>query len=314
MMNYQYRPASPNLLDEIRKFFTSGSGLSILILINIVIWILVQVLKVLAFFFNDPEGDLIDSLVLHTLAIPAHIPDLVARPWTLITYNFLHIDLWHILFNMLWLFWFGKIFLEFLKIRQLIWVYILGGITGGLIYVLAFNVFPVFSEVVPVSFALGASASVMAIVTAISFYVPGYAIQLLFIGQVRIGYLAIFLFIFDFIMIPSGNAGGHIAHIGGAIFGVVYTFLFRTANMAYQPKGTGSVWQQVATWFSRRKKRSSKGNQSYQGRPVSDDDYNLNRKNNQRRMDEILEKISKGGYDSLTGEEKEFLFKSSRKQ
>ena len=174
--------------------------------------------------------------------------------------------------------------------------------------------FPVFSEVVPISFALGASASVMAIVTAISFYVPGYAINLLLIGQVRIGYLAIFLFIFDFIMIPSGNSGGHIAHIGGAIFGVIYTFFFRTTNMAYQPKGAGSLWQQAGAWFGRRKRKSSNGNQHYQGRPVSDDDYNLHRRNNQRRMDEILEKISKGGYDSLTGEEKEFLFKSSRKQ
>lgn len=316
MMQYSYQsqPQPPNLLDETRKFFTSGSGLSLLILINTGIWIVIQALRVVTFFFNDPEGGTIDLLVLHWFAIPASVPLLIWHPWTLITYNFLHLDFWHILFNMLWLFWFGKIFMEFLKTRQLITVYLLGGISGGLVYVLAFNIYPVFADILPVSFALGASASVMAVVTAISYYVPHYAINLLLIGKIRIGYLAAALFIFDFFMIPSGNAGGHIAHIGGAMFGFIYIILFRASQRAYRPFGDGkTTGGKTGSWFGSRKEYIRSKEENHQ-RPMSDDDYNLQRKANQERIDQILEKISKGGYESLTREEKEFLFKTSNKR
>lgn len=316
MMNYSYQsqPQPPNLLDEIRRFFTSGSGLSLLILINIGIWILIQAIRVLSFFFNDPGGETIEILVLHWFAIPASVPALVTHPWTLITFNFLHLDFWHILFNMLWLFWFGKIFMEFLKTRQLVAVYLLGGVAGGLVYVFAFNVFPVFADIQPVSFALGASASVMAIVTAISYYVPGYAINLLLIGRIRIGYLAAALFIFDFFMIPSGNAGGHIAHIGGALFGFIYIILVRASQKAYRPFGhRKSSATQAGSWFGKRERTGRNRDENHQ-RPMTDDEYNRQRKSNQDRIDQILEKISKGGYESLTREEKDFLFKTSDKR
>jgi membrane associated rhomboid family serine protease len=311
MMNYSYPNQPPNLLDEVKKFFTRKTALSNLILVNIIIWGVIQALRVISFFFNDPGGGLINTMVLQILAIPAALPKLALTPWTIITYNFLHLDFWHILFNMLWLFWFGRIFLEFLKARQLVLVYILGGISGGLIYVLAFNIFPVFSGILPDSFALGASASVMAIVTAISYYVPGYAINLLLIGRIRIGYLALFLFIFDFFMIPSGNAGGHIAHIGGAIFGVVYIMFLKSSKTGYQTSQSSLISRKIMNWF--KQFTGTKKPESTPKRPVNDDDYNLQRKNNQRKTDEILEKISKGGYESLTREEKDFLFKTSKK-
>jgi hypothetical protein len=213
---------------------------------------------------------------------------------------------------MLWLFWFGKIFLEFLKPGQLVWVYILGGISGGLLYVISFNIFPVFEEVIPISYALGASASVMAIVASISFYVPDYSINLLLIGRIRIGYLALFLFVLDFFMIPTGNAGGHLAHIGGALFGVLYiVFIRSTSGSYYRRTQKSSVFSSlhnfIKSLFIRKKTEKT-----FQSRPISDDEYNLNRKNNQKKTDEILEKISKGGYESLTREEKDFLFRSSR--
>ncbi|MEI6436067.1 MAG: rhomboid family intramembrane serine protease [Bacteroidota bacterium] len=312
MMNYSNNP-QPNPLDELKKFFTKGSGLSVLILLNISVWVLIQAVKVIFFFFNNPGDDSIDTLILHALAIPASVPDLAMKPWTLVTYNFLHIDIWHILFNMLWLYWFGKIFLEFLTARKLVFVYLFGGITGGLVYVFAFNVFPVFAEIVPVSFALGASASVMAIVAAISFYVPGYTIQLFLIGKLRIGFLAIILFVFDFFMIPSGNAGGHIAHIGGAIFGVIYIWIYKISQKAYKHSTGGSIFDKIENLFKIRK-RQTYSSANFQARPVSDDEYNKHKKESQRRIDEILDKISKGGYDSLTREEKEFLFTTSNKR
>jgi len=311
MTNYTYQQTS-NPLDEFRSFFKQGSSLSMLILINIIVWILIQSLKVILFIYNNPDGTAANTIVLHSLAIPASIPALASSPWTLITYMFLHIDIWHLLFNMIWLYWFGRIFLEFLSSKQLVFVYILGGLAGALVYVFAFNVFPVFTEVVPVSYALGASASVMAIVTAISFYVPNYSIQLFLFGKIKILYLAIILFVFDFFMIPSGNAGGHLAHIGGALLGVILSQVFRLKKKSYDA-GDSSAF------FSNLRDKFQKKQQTWQtppdfSKPVSDEEYNRKKREKQKKVDDILEKISKGGYDSLTKEEKEFLFKTSNKR
>lgn len=311
MMNYR-TGSERNLFEDARTFFREGSVLSMLILLNVSVWALIQVLKVFFFFLHGPGADPLTTELMHALAIPAALPVLVLKPWTLVTYMFLHFDFWHILFNMLWLFWFGKIFLEFLPSRQLLLIYLLGGISGGLVYVLAFNIFPVFSGIVAASWALGASASVMAIVTAISVYVPNYTIQLLLVGRLKIFYLALILFVFDFFMIPSGNAGGHLAHIGGAIFGAVYILAYRYSVNA-EP---GSFLNSIRRLF--KQKPSFRGEQRHDtrtqaGRPMTDDEYNARKRDNQRRIDEILEKISKGGYDSLTREEKDFLFKSSTK-
>lgn len=311
MMNNAYQQPS-NPLEEFKSFFRQGSILSVLILANVAIWILIQLLKVILFFYNNPDSAAANTLVLHALAIPASVPALVARPWTLATYMFLHLDIWHLVFNMVWLYWFGRIFLEFLSSKQLVLVYIFGGLTGALTYVLAFNLFPVFYGIVPVSYALGASASVMAIVTAISFYVPNYTLQLFLFGKIRILYMAIILFVFDFFMIPSGNAGGHLAHIGGALFGILISQIFHFTKNSYQA-------EQSSTFFNNFKEKFQKKQNSYQtppdySRPVSDDEYNRKKKESQQKVDAILEKISKGGYDSLTREEKEFLFKTSNKR
>jgi len=301
MINSMYQqPANP--LRELNRFFHQKSALSVLIIINISIWILIQILKVLFFLFNQPESSAAVQIVLYYFALPAYLPGLMTKPWSLMTYMFLHVDFWHIIFNMLWLYWFGKIFLEYLNGQKLWIVYLLGGLSGGLFYILAFNIFPVFSTMIPQSFALGASASVMAVVTAISFYVPQYSIQLLFIGRIRIIYLAIILFIFDFFMIPTGNSGGHLAHIGGALFGFVYSQMI-----------TGRTTSSIGNLF-RKYRNKDRYYTGFSSRPMSDEAYNSRKVEQQKRIDEILEKISKGGYDSLSKEEKEFLFKTSTKK
>ncbi|MEI7724364.1 MAG: rhomboid family intramembrane serine protease [Bacteroidota bacterium] len=311
MMNYNYNQ-NQNPFEEIKRFFRQGSALSLLILVNVAVWVLIQALKVIFFFNNSPEGEVLE-IFKNAFAIPALVPALYLKPWTLITYNFLHFDIWHILFNMLWLFWFGKIFLEFLPSRQLVWIYFLGGISGGLFYVFAFNIFPVFAAVVPESFALGASASVMAIVAAIAVYVPNYTIQLFLFGRLKIIYLAVILFVFDFFMIPSGNAGGHIAHIGGALFGALYILFYRFSKTASLPGNPPDFIRNFIHLF-RRKPQTNQTYPGNYGRPVSDEEYNLKKKDSQKRVDEILDKISRGGYDCLTKEEKEFLFKTSNKR
>ena len=314
MTNYNYRQYQ-NPLDGIKRFFMQGSALSVLILINVAIWVLVQALKVIFFFYNNPDPGALDAILLHALGIPAYIPALYAKPWTVFTYMFLHFDIWHILFNMLWLYWFGRIFLEFLPSRQIVWIYLLGGISGGLFYVFTFNIFPVFSSIVPVSYALGASASVMAIVTSVAVYVPNYTIQLFLIGRLKILFLAVILFVFDFFMIPSGNAGGHLAHIGGALFGAIYILSYRFFKGAPRSSGfPGFIRDFIARFRNRTQTGQGQQHGSASGRPVTDEEYNMKKKEAQNRIDEILDKISKGGYDCLTRDEKEFLFKTSNKR
>ncbi len=312
MMNYNYTQ-NQNPFDDIRRFFRQGSALSVLILVNVAVWVLVQALKVIFFFFNSPDVAAVVSILMQALAIPASIPMLYLRPWTVITYMFLHFDFWHILFNMFWLYGFGRIFLEFLPSKQLVLIYFLGGISGGLVYVLAFNTFPVFTPIVPVSFALGASASVMAIVTSVAVFVPNYTIQLFLFGKLKIIYLAVVLFVFDFFMIPSGNAGGHIAHIGGALFGAIYILMYRYSRTIRQPGSSTGFMRNGFNKF-RRKARMEPSYGGNSSRPLSDEEYNLKKRDTQKRVDEILEKISKGGYDCLTKDEKEFLFKTSNKR
>ena len=275
------------------------------------IWILTKVVYVIFFLYNHPDVTLVDNLILHYFALPANSGDLASHPWTLITYMFLHIDFWHILFNMLWLFWFGKIFMEYLNSSQLLFTYLAGGIAGGLLYILAYNIFPVFHTTLGASVALGASASVMAIVTAISFFVPNYSINLLFFGRIRILYLAILLFAFDFIAIPAGNAGGHIAHIGGAFFGYFFSLWLRKNKVTYSTGFFKTIMKKVCRFFMPGLKISTSS--PYSGRPKTDEEYNSEKNLYQKRVDSILEKISKGGYESLTREEKDFLFRSSGK-
>ncbi len=292
-------------MQDIKSFFKSGSTLSRLILVNVGIWILISAMRVVAFLFNV-EGGVFESYILDYFSLPASFDVLITRPWTLITYMFLHLDFFHILFNMLWLYWFGKIFLLYLSSKQLLRIYFWGGISGGLLYILAYNIFPAFSAALPVAKALGASASVMAIVTSISFFVPNYFIHLIFFGRIRILYLAIALFVIDFFMIRSSNSGGHLAHIGGFIYGFAYIYLMRKGKM---PKtGIGSF----SSFYKKKRKKEDFDTTFYNQKPVSDDEYNNNREQNQKKTDEILDKISRHGYDKLTKEEKEFLFKQKR--
>jgi membrane associated rhomboid family serine protease len=308
-MSIYYR----NPTDEIKHFFTSGSVLSVLILINVVIWGIVKISSVFFFLLSITDPSFAEGWFLHFFALPAYLPSLTSRPWTLVSYMFLHFDFFHILFNMLWLYWFGKIFLEYLSSKQLLTVYLSGGIAGGLLYILAFNIFPVFENTLTLSLALGASASVMAIVTAISFYVPNYSIQLLFFGRVKIIYLAIILFIIDFFSISGGNSGGHLAHIGGALWGFTYILLIKKG----QPVLTTGWIEKSMSFLKKYFPFLNKQKHNYSNfdkRPVSDENYNLEKLAKQKKVDTILDKISKGGYDSITKEEKEFLFKTSGKK
>lgn len=303
-MYYQQNP-----LEEFTKFFRSQAVLPRLILINSGIWLAIGIMRVFSFLFQIPDSAL-NEMIVDYLAVPADTSQLIMRPWTVFTYMFLHIDFFHLLFNMLWLFWFGKIFLEFMNSRQLLLIYILGGLSGGFLYILFYNIFPVFEKSVALSVALGASASVMAIVTAISLYVPGYMVRLFLFGNIRIFYIALFLFVLDFFMIRSDNAGGHIAHIGGALFGIGYILISRK-GMNFNGFMNFRGLKRFLARFSGKKLRVEYSNHTNPGgRPLSDDEYNSIRAEKQKKIDDLLDRIKKSGYESLTKAEKDFLFKA----
>jgi membrane associated rhomboid family serine protease len=290
--------------DNIKNTFRHGTSLTRLIYINIAVFLILSLAAIAGFLLDNPD---IASKTFLLFAIPSSLKALLLKPWTLITYMFTHKDFWHILFNMLWLYWFGRIFLEYLDQRKLVAVYLLGGLSGALVYVLSFNVFPAFAGVLNESVAIGASASVMAVVIAIAAYVPNYTIQLLLLGKIKIKYMALAIFVLTSFMDFSVNSGGKLAHIGGALFGYLYTINLRHGHDI--GKGLNRLIDFFVTMFKPR----SKLKVTYK-KPVSDYDYNKMKAEHQARINSILDKIAKGGYDSLTKEEKDLLFRESQKK
>lgn len=291
--------------DDIKKSFRTGNTLIKLIYINIAVFVVLAIISIIGFLVKNQE---LPARVLSLLAVPASLKALLFKPWTLITYMFTHKEVLHILFNMLWLYWFGIIFLEYLDQKKLVAVYLLGGLSGAIVYIISFNVFPAFQEVVSQSEAIGASASVMAIVIAIAAYVPDYSVNLFLFGRIKIKYLALAIFIFTSVMDFSVNSGGKLAHIGGALFGYFFTLnLRRGRDMG---RGINRIIDFFATLFRPRKKMKV----TYKKPPVDDLEYNKTRIEHQEQINSILDKISKGGYDSLTREEKDILFRESQKK
>ncbi|MGE5419166.1 MAG: rhomboid family intramembrane serine protease [Chloroflexota bacterium] len=287
--------------DDIVRTFKTGNNLTKLIYINIAVFLLLAVAAILGFLLRNQA---IPTAAMSVLSVPADLNKLILRPWTLLTYMFTHKDILHILFNMLWLYWFGKIFLEYLDQRKLVAVYLLGGIFGAIMYIASFNIFPAFTGMISESMAIGASASVLAVVVAISAYVPDYSINLLLLGRIKIKYMALGIFILTSVVDFSVNSGGKLAHIGGALFGYFYTLNLRKGRD--MGKGFNRIIDFFATIFKPRKLKVT-----YK-KPVSDYDYNAIKAERQNTINSILDKISKGGYESLTKEEKEILFRESQ--
>lgn len=283
-----------NLLKDLKfKVFQSGNPVFFYIGINVLIFVVIALLNI-PFFLSGKGGIAYDALIREYVGFPAALSKLPLRFYTIITYQFFHDGLWHILFNMLWLFWLGNIFIDFLKPRQFHFVYLAGGVAGALFYLFAYNVFPVFAEVLPNATVIGSSAAVMAVIVATATLLPDYSMRLLLLGDVKLKYLALAYVVLDLIGIASKDAGGSFAHIGGAVLGFTYIKLL---------KG-GADWSNI---FKRKPKLKVVKNDSVKqtGRKQNDGV-------NQEEIDRILDKISKTGYDKLTRQEKETLFKASK--
>ena len=292
------RPFQNNILDALKRFFLQKNMLSRLMLINIVIWLICLFISVFTWLFNISDI----SFVTKLFAVPSDISALAEKPWSVFTYMFLQEQFGHLFFNMLMLYYGGKIFLQYFSEKQLLLTYIFGGLFGALFFILAFNAFPVFEDMKGHAFALGSSASVLSILIAAATYRPDYTLNLFLLGQVKMKWVAIVFVVIDFLSITKGNSGGHIAHLGGALWGFLYAFMLKSDFDIYKI-------------FKKKAKIRVKtvNSENYHRRPKTDEQYNAERAQEQEDVDRILEKIAKNGYSSLSDKEKEFLFRQSKK-
>lgn len=299
--------------DDFKVFFKSKNILARIIIVNVVIFLAVSIISIFLNLFQIDPYYYVDNLqvskVLYWLAVPADLSALVLKPWTIITYMFLHEGIWHIFFNMLILYFVGRVFYQYLGGKILLNTYVIGGVGGALLYIASFNFFPLFSNEAHTAVALGASASVYAIIVGIIAYVPEYSFNLLIIGRVKLKYVAIFYIIQDLLQIDKSNAGGHIAHLGGALTGYLFVLI-----IAKKGKFTLFDFSQFNIFRSKTKYTKFRTIKNETKRPLKDEEYNEQRVEKQKSIDHILDKINKSGYENLTKEEKELLFKASNKK
>lgn len=285
---------------DIKRTFKLGSALTRLIYINLGVFLLIKLLAVIFYLAGIP------FYLVEWLSVPSNPEMLLQRFWTPVSYMFLHSGFLHLLFNILGLYWFGKLFLYHFEGDKLLSVYLLGGLSGALMYVLAFNIFPAFASVNAI--LLGASASVFAILVAIAVYDPQREIHLFFIGRFPLKYIAAFYVVLSIIGISASNPGGNLAHLGGAAWGWFYIAQLRKGK----DWGSGLVTfiDKIGDWF--KPKERLKVTFKQQAPPRDDYEYNRRQNIQQEEINRILDKIAESGYESLTKKEKEILFKQGK--
>lgn len=288
-----------SVFDEIKSSFKEGSVLTRLIYINLGVFLLVRAIQ-LVFFLSNREFTL-----LEWFALPDNPQEFIQKPWTIITYMFLHYNFLHVLFNILGLYWFGKMFLYRFEGDKLLGLYILGGVTGGALYMLSYNLFPVFENMD--GLLLGASASIFAILVALAVYEPNQEIYLALIGPARMKYIAAFYLLLSAIGISASNPGGNIAHLGGALWGYLYILQLRKGKD--MSSWLNYVLNKIASVFKPRQRIKV----TYKQPPRDDYEYNRQKNVNQEEINKVLDKISQSGYQNLSKEEKELLFRQVKK-
>lgn len=288
-----------NILSEIRLSFGNATALYRLMAVNVAVFLIIMIVRTIFFLFQYQSGFM--SLLVLKLSLPANMSSIITQPWAFVTYMFLHQEFFHILFNMLVLFWLGKLFTEYLGNDKLWATYLLGGLSGAVLYVIAYNLFPALVASSGTRL-MGASAGVIAVMVAMATLLPDYTVMLLIFGQVKLKYVAIFSILLYAISIPDGNAGGNIAHLGGALFGFIMVKQLKKGN-------------DLTGWLVKLFSRTSKPKMKVASRKRAynkETDYNEDKKNRQEIIDKILDKISQSGYSSLSADEKEILFKASK--
>ena len=285
------------------------------ICVNIAVYIIAVFIAVFSLFFNSPSWG---AGWVNLLGLPASLTGIMYRPWTLLTYMFLHTELWHILWNMLALYAFVKIFLNFYSVRHFVGIYVLGGIFGGLFFVAAFNVFPYFAPYINGAPLVGASAAVLAVVAASAVRSPNYRVVLLLFGSVRLSTIAWVTFLLSFLMLTGDNPGGNFAHLGGMFAGWLVAFLL---NKGYDlTNAVNCPLDFLSRIFKKRPKARKKAKFNFvrgegaAAKRSGDYAYNARKKADEAEVDKILEKIKTGGYASLSEAEKKRIFEASSRR
>lgn len=303
-----------SIFEDIKHSFRQPDNtLKQLILINVIVFLFFLIvgtpLSWLGFAW-------LERMVLYYLSLPSAPMEFITKPWTLITYFFTHEGFFHILFNMLNLYWFGMLVNEYLGNRKLLSLYVLGGLAGGLLYIAMYNLLPVFSDRGVNAQLIGASASVLAVVVAAATLLPNYTFNLLLIGPVKIKYIAIALVLMSwaFAREGSGNAGGNIAHLGGALIGWLFIKQLQRGNDLGRP--ILAVTDFFAGLFKRRPKLkvTHRTGSTFSNGRRSGTASQPGGRPSQHEIDRILDKISSSGYESLSKEEKQKLFQASQKE
>lgn len=284
--------------------FKNQNILMQLIVVLAGIFVFLRLAYLLLFFFGLEETYFVTGFDF--LTCTADLEKLIFQPWTIFTYMFMHFDIWHVVFNLLVLYWFGKIFLEYIGARNFLSVFILGGLAGAALYIISYNLFPAFADSVRGSNMLGASAGVLAILVAIATFVPNYTFHLMFIGPVKIKYIAAVLVFIYLIVIPFSNAGGNLAHIGGAIFGYFYATQYKKGKD--YASGLTNFTDKIFAMFS----GSGNRMKTVYKKTKTEKQFHNQKADKQEIIDKILDKISKSGYGSLSEEEKKTLFNASK--
>lgn len=298
-----------SFLDDIRATLTRrDNALSQLLLINVLVYVALVLFGAVMLVFTGNRFEVSQAPVLSWLAVPSGPFTLLTRPWTLLTYAFVHTDFFHILFNMLNLYWFGSLIREYLGDRKLVSLYILGALAGAALYLLAYNFIPVFAS--RPAMLYGASAGVTAIIVGAATLLPDYTFSIILLGPVRIKYIAAVVVILSIAGINGGNPGGEIAHLGGALLG----FLF--IKQLQRGRDLGRPVQAVGDWVGGllsgpRLRVTHRGGAA--AAPAAGPRKGSLPKPEQEDLDAILDKISRSGYESLSKDEKQRLFKASQK-
>ena len=294
----------------IKNILKGNNNLNKLLVINVFVFLLMGILLLLSYLFQSPSFSFFISELQNKLALPATFSDFIVQPWSLFTYMFMHssTDIFHIIFNMLWLYWMGGLLQEYLGTKKLLQIYIWGGISGGIMFLLSYNLIPVFADTTYFKTSVvGASGAVLAVMTAIATLIPSYELRLFLFGRVQLKWIAIFMIAIDFLMIRGSNAGGHITHLGGALFG--FLFVYHLKNRTIVGDFIIAISKKTKSVFSFKKKPKvvlRKSTTVYYKYEMEDEEPN------QEIVDEILDKISQSGYGSLTDKEKNILFKASK--
>ena len=289
---------------DIKRIYFEGDLLTKLILINCAAFVVVSFVGAVAFLFSSDFG------LGRWLSLPALYTDLIYKPWTLLTYMFLHENLVHLLINIMMLYWIGRLFIQFFGTRNLISMYVIGGLCGAVLFLICYNTIPVLQCMRAFTDLRGASASITAMTVAIGIYRPDMEIRLTFIGYVKLKWIAIIAVLFSLITMQNGNAGGNISHLGGAIYGAIYAIKYQeNKNMN---EWLNSLLDKVANMFSRKPKWKVIYN-NQETCATDDATFNMRKRQQQQDIDIILDKIKKTGYSGLSDEEKQKLIDASKK-